>query len=883
MSQNRICVPRESWKRRLARVSIVLAGIVLGQVILYGPSLAGRKVLLPLDLLAQPGMYFPGSPDVARSEAKSPYLVDLVFLSEPARRFAASELHAGRLPLWAPYGYAGAPFVWPKFSPFLLFQCCTESPVVLAWAQLLMALVAGLGAYLFFGRVLGASFWPATIAAWCYPLTAFFVLWQGYPTSSSVVWFPWLLLAVDGTVARGEGQGARGAPIGLAIVTCLVLVSGHLDVAGQVLLGSGLYGLWRLRQAKQLNELHGLHEEAGLENSVAGCEDLTHCKEAQRGAESSFPLRPSRLCGLMAFRSIGFGRASRRALMMLAVGWALGFLLAAPYLLPLLEYTQTSARLADRSAGKEERSPVGLAALPQVVLPKMYGLPESGSFPIFPKGQTSYMESSAAAYIGVFATLFLAPLAWCSRRHRSLNLFWFFLILLGLSWCLNVPGFVHLLRLPGLNMMSHNRLVFGASFALLALAATGLDVLLHGPRQWQRWFCFPAVLLAALCLWCVYRTVVLPEPVDSQLAQAILQAGDDIPQGHQAAWVHDLNGVQRVQAWFVREYAAAALLCGIAVAAWCLLWSRESWLPRLVPALGLVLMADLLWFGWGRRPQCDPALYYPPVPVLAQVAKAAPGRVIGCDCLPANLAWMCGLRDARGYDGVDPARLVELEMLAADPRSTVPDYARTQWLIPRTTLTSGGDVQLSPILDMLAVRYLIFGGLPDPRTHPAFQGPDYWVLVNPDAMPRAYIPRQVEMVADNATRLRKLASSEFDPRDVAYLESPVDLSAPGQGTVDIVEEIPTRVTLSFRAETRSLVVLADLWDKGWRAYLNGQRVPVLRANHALRGVVVPAGTGTLEFRYQPASFAWGLRFAAVAAAALLAWLRWECWRSLATD
>ena len=86
------------------------------------------------------------------------------------------------------------------------------------------------------------------------------------------------------------------------------------------------------------------------------------------------------------------------------------------------------------------------------------------------------------------------------------------------------------------------------------------------------------------------------------------------------------------------------------------------------------------------------------------------------------------------------------------------------------------------------------------------------------------------------------------------------------------QEIPTRVTLSVRMETPGLVVLADLWDKGWQAYLNGQRVPILRTNHAIRGVVVPAGSGTLEFRYAPASFAWGLRLSALAAVVLLVWL-----------
>src|ERR1035441_6906029 len=104
--------------RRLARLLIVLAGITLGQAILYGPSLAGRKILLPLDMLADPTYYLPRTPAVAKIEQHNVARSDLIDAAEPARHFAAVELHAGRLPMWNPYNFAGAPFIWPKFSPF---------------------------------------------------------------------------------------------------------------------------------------------------------------------------------------------------------------------------------------------------------------------------------------------------------------------------------------------------------------------------------------------------------------------------------------------------------------------------------------------------------------------------------------------------------------------------------------------------------------------------------------------------------------------------------------------------------------------------------------------------------------------------------------------
>jgi uncharacterized membrane protein YfhO len=120
--------------------------------------------------------------------------------------------------------------------------------------------------------------------------------------------------------------------------------------------------------------------------------------------------------------------------------------------------------------------------------------------------------------------------------------------------------------------------------------------------------------------------------------------------------------------------------------------------------------------------------------------------------------------------------------------------------------------------------------------------------------------------------VQKLTSAAFDPREVAYVETPVSLPDSCRGTVQIIQEIPTRVVMSLKMETAGLVVLADLWDKGWRAYLDGKPVPILRANHAVRGVVAPPGTAMLELRYEPASVAWGLRLCGLALVALLGWL-----------
>ncbi|MGA2242425.1 MAG: hypothetical protein ABSH11_10380 [Verrucomicrobiota bacterium] len=804
MSEN-----KQTVRRKFVRLLIVGAGIVLGQAILYGPSLIGEKILLPLDFLTLPAFYIPSTPETVKIVPHNLTSGDLVTQFEPARRFAASEIHQGRFPLWAPYQYGGVPFVWPKYSLFLLLECCTKSPVILAWTHLLAALVTGTGMYFFCRKSLRVTFWPAVVCAWGYPLTAFFVLWQGFLPGLVVCWLPWILLLVDKTI-RGASSLAT---IGLSVVTFLVLTSGHIDVAGQVLLGAGIYAIWCLWDAHP----------------------------------GGWYLRK-------------FWTAS----MTLILGWGLGFLLAAPHLLPLLEYAQSGSRMVHRSEGTEERPPVGLAALPQVVLPDMYGTTEKGSTFMPPGYEANLIESTTAAYTGVFATLLVAPLAWCSRRHRAINLFWIFLAFFGLGWALDVPVMVDLLRLPGLNMMSHNRLVFLTSFAILALTATGLETLLHGPIQRRWWFWLPAVLLAVLCGWCAYRSVVLPEPITTQTKF------DAFYQKRLAA-IQITADVEQIQAWFTRHYTIMAVLCGLGFLGWLFLWFQKAGRFRWLPVLVIFLMGDLLWFDYGRNPQCDPGLYYPKIPALERVAQSVPGRVIGVNCLPASLAMMQGLNDIRGYDAVEPARMVDLLEITAQP-GPIPRYAVTQFLIPEGHISAPDTPQLAPVLDMLGVRYVVFRGTPPPSVKPAFQGNDYWVLINSNALPRTFVPRSVETVSSDDEQLEKLASPQFNPADVAYVESPVELPTLCRGTAEITNEIPTHIMVSVHMETPGLVVLADNWDRGWRAYWNGRPVPVLRANYAVRGVVVPAGTGTLEFTYKPASLILGLWLAGLAVITLAGWL-----------
>ena len=784
----------------LRRFVLVCIGIVFGQLVLYGPSFVGTKILLPLDILALPGMYIPVKAGEPVTQPHNELLIDPVCEDEPARLFRNDELRAGRLPLWNPYQYTGVPSL-SAFSPFALLGALVRSPRVLPWIALVAALISGFGAYNFARRVLHVAPWPAVIAGWCYPVTGFFVLWQGLSLPYPVVWLPWLLCAVHHVVYRLS----RWSIAFLAVTTALVVISGHLDMAGQILVVSALFATWSLLAFVR-------HEKSG--------------------------------------------KAVTRRIAALAAGWTLGLMLASPELLPALDYVKTGSRMNQRGAGHEERAPVGMAALPQLVLPHIYGTSEKGSFAMLPAKEPNLLESTAAGFTGLIAALAIAPLAWANRSHRGVATSLAVIGILGVSWCLNVPGIVNVMRLPGLNMLSYNRFVFATSFALLGLMAIGLNVISQGHWAWHRWYYLPIALIVGLGAWCIFRAFVFPTVIGVTLPEVIAQ-------GHTVKWIDSMEAVRSVQSWFVTMYLSGAIVCVVALALWAGIRFKQTAL-RSVPLLGVLLLGELLWFGYGRAAQSDPQLYYPRVPVFAAIPLSPTQRILGYGCFPASLAQTQKLLDVRGYDGVDPARFVDLlNIAAASTRETI-DYAAVQFFVPRVIAMTPPSVRLPPILDLLGVRYLVCTSKSAASPSEPLPAADYYVLENQSALPRTFVPRTVEVVPNDETRLAKLADPLFDPREIAYVEQPPNLPPSASGETEIVEANPQRVVLRAHMQTQGLVVLTDLWNNGWRASIDGKNVPILRVDHALRGVVAPAGVSEIVFRYAPLSLELGLAAAAIA-------------------
>jgi hypothetical protein len=139
------------------------------------------------------------------------------------------------------------------------------------------------------------------------------------------------------------------------------------------------------------------------------------------------------------------------------------------------------------------------------------------------------------------------------------------------------------------------------------------------------------------------------------------------------------------------------------------------------------------------------------------------------------------------------------------------------------------------------------------------------VFENSQALPGAWVVYGAEVIHTSDERLRRLRDLDFDYRKSVLLSEDLprwatlnSAESPPCETVSIIQYEPERVTVRTECPQPGLLIVADLYYPGWIARLDDRETPIWAANHALRAVYVQAGSHTIEFTYEPASFNWGL-------------------------
>jgi hypothetical protein len=446
---------------------------------------------------------------------------------------------------------------------------------------------------------------------------------------------------------------------------------------------------------------------------------------------------------------------------------------------------------------------------------------------------------------------------------------------LCLAIAVGMPPFPDLLALlPGFDVSNNSRLivVFVLCFALLA--GFGLHDLTSArlPRSSGILVVVGALILVTPVVW---MTVAGDRPWASVLWDSLRAAwGFDFPDPR----VETVPELQRL----VAEVQAASLLEWLvpAAAGLLLIGLRVRGLLSPLPFAGLavaLVVVDLFKADVGFNPAISiDAARQPATPAIRHLRADVPNRFVGLagNPLRPNLAMRYGLMDVRGYDFPIDERFMNFWRLAIAPPGC-----------PYHFCTTGASATTRAVhaLGLLSVAHLLTGPA-DPVIHQsglhiAYDGPDGRIYSNAAAAARAFVVNRQRVVTDADAALGAVTSERFEPTAAAVTEEPVAgvprssvprQSSPPPGTARMVDYRDERVTLEADAPRPGILVLTDTYAPGWKATVDGRRVPIHRVDYLLRGVQLGAGRHRVEFRYEPAGWRTGLVVSAFALAVLLA-------------
>lgn len=501
------------------------------------------------------------------------------------------------------------------------------------------------------------------------------------------------------------------------------------------------------------------------------------------------------------------GRSIAGGALVAALPVVIGAGLFAIQLLPGMEL----AGLSERAAFTYEQTlegALGMGQLITLIVPKFFGVAgpaAAADMQFWYRPQPHYFWETAI-YIGV-VTLILAAIGLASNRLGALRWFLAGMGVFGLLYALGDSFFVHPIigRLPLFSTFRiPTRMTLYLTLGGALLAGAGLDRLLRGGEDADR---LRRIVLAA------GGVVVL---IGLLAVSGALLAPFDAPPG-------------------VGEHTAstgiAALLIGAAVTA--VVWGRLRGNVPGAAAGGLVVLLaviDMFVFGMGLNdspvnPQTE--IYDRNDAQFAAFKSDPPGKLFrvkmregGFMLMPRNQGPYSGIMLYEGYNALLLQRRV--------PPVTPQDRA----------------------FDLLDIQYDVSI---DPGTQAA------GLVQRPTALPHARMVYDAKVV-DSAGAYNLLKNGQVDLASTVVLEKDpgITLDATGRGTATVTHYDAADITVDVRTDKPGILVLSEIWYPAWKAYVDGNPAELLIADYSLRGIAVPAGTHTVELRFESGAFATGL-------------------------
>jgi hypothetical protein len=744
------------------------------------------------------------------------FYFDITEINFPYRSFFAAELRAGRFSRWCPLLYCGMPLYSESQAGYLHPLKYVLYPWMETWKAfnldtILSVWLTGAGTYLWLRRHVRPA--AALAGAAIFGLGGF--TWAHLVHTSMInalLSVPLVIWALESSWEKGAW---RAVVLGAVALACQVF-AGHLQ---DVLLTSGIvacYGLYRFFTANA----DGWLGQSGAMPQGHGAGPLL----ARLWYRFAPPQPPRR------WRELG----------MAAAIVALGILISAVQWVPSKELLDRSPRSGGLSYNDLTYASWSPELLPSVVVREAYGTRARDTD--WMDGYYPYHEMDV--YLGLVGlALAVIGARGPGLRDRWVN-FWVLLAAVGGLLMLGKYTFLfdYAPRIPVLGSSREPvRFHLWVALATSALAAVGVERLAR-PE--------PVRLRGALILVSLLIAASIP------ILMYVYPVFRDDPERSVTSYQFDRDR------WLVQELVqsslrdALILFFGFGACIWANRTRFAAWRALLVWILPVLIIAELLAAHAQDVPTVSPAYWTSP-PETVRWLKAEPGFIrlfgdgdkhsgepgyasepidfmISRDSLEWSLAAAWGLATSIGETPIVSSRLHAYYSAVA---------------------VGSGRFDLESVSHIVTGKSLRSLFLPNEPVGVAF------IHRNPRALPRARLVGRPIYAEDSVRAIAALRSLGRNSRYRLVVEDPtqpIPSTAEVTGTARIESEIPERVTIRTECSAASYLVLADTFDPGWKATVDGKAAPIRPAYVAFRAVALEPGSHTVVFTYQPAGFVQGL-------------------------
>lgn len=154
------------------------------------------------------------------------------------------------------------------------------------------------------------------------------------------------------------------------------------------------------------------------------------------------------------------------------------------------------------------------------------------------------------------------------------------------------------------------------------------------------------------------------------------------------------------------------------------------------------------------------------------------------------------------------------------------------------------------VLDMMNVRYLI-------AKNPQNNSDN--IQRRSTALGNAWFVNNVKFVKGSNAEMD--AMKTFDPKKEAIVNEGLkdqfgnaSIGQPTNADIKLVSYHPDTMRYEYTAPNQVFAVFSEIfYDKGWKAFVDGEEVPIIRTNYLLRGLSLPGGNHKVEFVFAPVS------------------------------